>query len=62
MKLTFNAATIFDLVVDEQLAPEQLREVQEQFYADRRGGELAHLWASEEFCTSLSTQLDVFVA
>jgi len=57
MKLTFNAIDIFDMVVDEVLAPSQLEEIATQLYADKRGGELAHLWQSEEFMYSLNFQL-----
>lgn len=58
MKLTYSAIDIFDMVVDEVLTQEQLREVAVQMYADRRGGELAHLWANDEFCDSLNNQLN----
>jgi len=57
MKLTFNAIDIFDMVVDEVLAPAQLQEIADQLYKDRRGGELVDLWANSEFCLSLSVQL-----
>jgi len=57
MKLTFNAIDIFDMVVDEILAPSQLEEIATQLYADKRGGELAHLWQSEEFIVSLEKQI-----
>lgn len=60
MKLTFNAIDIFDMVVDEVLGPQQLEEIANQMYLQRRGGELAHLWQSEEFTTSLASQLDLF--
>jgi len=59
MKLTFNSIDIFDMVVDEVLADPQLWEIYNKLLADRRGGELAHLWESEEFITSLLTQLGV---
>ena len=58
MQLTFNAIDIFDMVVDEVLAPSQLKEVAQQLYKDKRGGELAHLWESEEFMYSLNAQLE----
>lgn len=58
MKLTFNAIDIFDMVVDEILGPDQLKEIAEQLYADKRGGELAHLWQSAEFMYSLNYQLE----
>ena len=58
MKLTFNAIEIFDMVVDEILAKPQLKEIANQLYADRRGGELAHLWESDEFINSLNAQLE----
>ncbi len=60
MKLTFNAIDIFDMVVDEVLSSPQLWEIYKQLMKDRRGGELAHLWESEEFMNSLITQLDLF--
>lgn len=60
MKLTFNAIDIFDMVVDEVLAPSQLEEIANAMYLQRRGGELAHLWQSEEFTKSLAAQLDLF--
>lgn len=60
MKLTFNAIDIFDMVVDEVLAPAQLEEIANAMYLQRRGGELAHLWESEEFTKSLAAQLDLF--
>jgi len=60
MKLTFNAIDIFDMVVDEILAPAQLEEIANAMYIQRRGGELAHLWQSEEFTQSLAAQLDLF--
>lgn len=58
MQLTFNAIDIFDMVVDEVLGTEQLKEIAAQLYADKRGGELAHLWQSEEFMYSLNAQLE----
>lgn len=57
MQLTFNAAEIVDLVLDETLAASQLEQIAEQLYADKRGGELAHLWQSEEFLAALDEQL-----
>lgn len=60
MKLTFNAFDIFDLVTDELLGPHQLEEIANQMYLQRRGGELSHLWESEEFVQSLAAQLDLF--
>lgn len=60
MKLTFNAETILDLVLDEILGQEQLKEIANQLYADRRGGELADLWASDEFIHSLQEQISLY--
>ena len=60
MQLTFNAIDIFDMVVDEQLSKTQLKQIADQMYLQRRGGELSHLWESEEFIQSLAAQLDLF--
>jgi hypothetical protein len=60
MKLTFNSIDIFDMVVDEQLGPQQLEEIANAMYLQRRGGELSHLWESQEFTQSLAAQLDLF--
>ena len=57
MELTFNAADIFDMVVDEQLGKTQLQQIADRLYADKRGGLLAHLWSSEEFLNALNKQL-----
>lgn len=58
MQLTFNSIDIFDMVVDEVLAAPQLKEIAQQLYKDKRGGELAHLWQSQEFMYSLNAQLE----
>lgn len=58
MQITFNSADIFDLVIDEVLGPDQIKEIANQLYADKRGGELVDLWNSEEFLESLSNQLN----
>ena len=60
MQLTFNSIDIFDMVVDEQLSKVQLKQIADQMYIQRRGGELSHLWESEEFIQSLAAQLDLF--
>jgi hypothetical protein len=57
MNIYFNAATIFDMVVDHDFNRDQLQAIAHQLYADKRGGELAHLHESEEFMASLNEQL-----
>ena len=58
MKLTFNLEDIFDLVVDEILGPQQLEEIANELYKDRRGGPMVGLYMNEEFMASLQSQLN----
>jgi hypothetical protein len=57
MNIYFNAATILDMVLDYDFNRDQLQAIAHQLYADKRGGELAHLYDSEEFMASLNEQL-----
>jgi hypothetical protein len=51
---------VFDLVTDWALNYDQLKQVQHQMYLDKDGGELADLWANDEFMDSLEEQLAVY--
>ena len=57
MHIYFNAETIFDMVVDGILSKPEIEQISNQLYKDKRGGELAHLWDSQEFITALEEQL-----
>jgi hypothetical protein len=57
MNIYFNAATIFDLVVDEMLSKPELLQIKEQMELDNSAGKYAMLLMSEEFMTSLEEQL-----
>ena len=57
MHIYFNAETILDMVVDGILSKAEIEQISNQLYKDKRGGELAHLWDSQEFITALEEQL-----
>ena len=57
MEIKFNAATIVDMVLDNQFTRDQLQEIAHQLYLDKDGGELAHLYDNDEFMDSLEEQL-----
>jgi hypothetical protein len=55
-----NAIDVFDYVVDGVLGINELKQIQHQMYLDKDGGELADLWANDEFMDSLEEQLAVY--
>ena len=55
-----NAIDVFDYVVDGTLGIDELKQIQHQMYLDKDGGELADLWANDEFMVCLEEQLAVY--
>lgn len=57
-----NTVDIFDMVVDSQLVGKKLpagfcKAISERMYVDRRGGDFAWLWGSDEFVDALDWNL-----
>lgn len=53
-----NTVDIFDMVVDSQLIGRRIpagfaKAIYERMYVDRRGGDFAWLWSSDEFVAAL---------
>lgn len=58
MKITFNAATILDMVLDHEFNKEQIREIAMQLHNDlKTGGPLEWLANIPEFTDELENQL-----
>ena len=55
-----NVIDVFDYVVDGILGIDELKQIQNQMYLDKDGGELADLWTNDEFMGCLEEQLAVY--